>query len=323
MPPSHHSSSHHSSSHRSSHSSSHHSSSRSRSSSHSSHSSSHSSYSYSARSRTPHIPRVRERRHQPVGYMSGGGRTVSRYHMQSHDYDYYPVSWTAPDGRRFEKGYYDEEGNYYRNVFVPGTTLLLSCTYCGNQMLYSCKEGELPCCSNCGAQFQIDIMDRQPEAREDSAASVRRSAKIAVVLLIIFMAMTFGSCALFVMVGTAITIFGDSPSRTVTTETASRKNSVYVEEIGRTCYLDGEDWYDSETKCWFWFNDEETPYQWQYWYEDISSDYWDYGWMEYSSDEDTWYVEVQDGQWVVLPEIYDTSSLWHFTDEYTDPFAEE
>ena len=30
------------------------------------------------------------------------------------------------------------------------------CEYCGNHMMYTCKEGELPECSGCGAQLEKD-----------------------------------------------------------------------------------------------------------------------------------------------------------------------
>ena len=105
-----------------------------------------------------------------------------------------------------------------------------------------------------------------------------------------------------------------------TKSTSTVKNSIYVDEIGRTCYKDGEDWYDSVTQCWFWYNNEESPYQWQYWYEGISSDYGDYGWMEYDMDDNAWYVEASDNNWVHLPDNYDTSKLWHMNDEYVNDY---
>ena len=50
---------------------------------------------------------------------------------------------------------------------------------------------------------------------------------------------------------------------------------------------------------------------WQYWYEGISSDFGDYGWMEWDKDEKEWYIEEYDGEWIILPEEYDRSRLWH------------
>ncbi|MBO4637636.1 MAG: hypothetical protein J5685_10875 [Clostridiales bacterium] len=89
-------------------------------------------------------------------------------------------------------------------------------------------------------------------------------------------------------------------------------SDLYVEEIGRTCTWDaGEEWYyDSVTDCYFCYDNGA----WQYWYEAISSDYGDYGWMEYDEDEKQWYIEYDDGEWEVLPDSYDTSNLWHIAE---------
>ena len=137
MPPSGHSSSHHSSSHHSSHSSSHHSSyssSRSHSSysSHSSHSTSHHSPSVIAargnyRSNTVHH---RTRTSQPYGWNNATHGSVGHFFGASHDYDYYPQAWTAPDGKYFEEGYYDENGQHYDNMVMVGAETMLTCTYC-------------------------------------------------------------------------------------------------------------------------------------------------------------------------------------------------
>ena len=95
--------------------------------------------------------------------------------------------------------------------------------------------------------------------------------------------------------------------------------SIYVEEIGRTCYQDGENMYDMESDCWFWWNTDLLPAQWQYWYEGISSDFGDYGWMEYSDDEDKWYIEVADGVWKEL-KGYNTDGCWHFENAYINNY---
>ena len=336
MPPSHHSSSHHSSSH---HSSSHHSSSHHSSSyrSHSSHSSSHHSYSgsrssgsgffFGSPSRAVHRSvSVRPRVNQPTGW-HGAADSIRHYRQRNHDYDYYPQAWTAPDGRTFEEGYYDENGNHYRNLFVPGSSLMMVCEYCGNHMMYTCKEGELPVCPGCGAQFKPDVTDYvQTDAQaypSSPANSPQRLAKVAVLVVVFFAAIHFvATIAMTILMAVLSSGSGSGSSSYSSSPTAAsrRADSIYVEEIGRDCYRDGDDWYDSKTQCWFWFNDEQKPYQWQYWYEGISSDYGDYGWMEFDMDEQRWYIERRDGDWIVLPDKYDTSKLWHFTDEYVDPF---
>ena len=74
-------------------------------------------------------------------------------------------------------------------------------------------------------------------------------------------------------------------------------DSVYIPEIDRTCYFDGEYYYDNETQCYFWYNQELTPAIFQYWYEDFSSQYGDYGWLEYDEIENAWYVETSYDNW--------------------------
>lgn len=71
--------------------------------------------------------------------------------------------------------------------------------------------------------------------------------------------------------------------------------------------------YDPVSDCYLWYNTDMEPAIWQYWYEGISSDYGDYGWMEY--EEGTWYVEAGEENWIVLNESkYDMSKVWHFAD---------
>lgn len=323
MPPSRHSSSHHSSSHHSSHSSSHHSSSRS----HSSHSSGHHGSSvFSSRSNyRSSSPVLRKRTSQPYGWNSAAHGAVRHFICSSHDYDYYPQGWTASDGRSFEEGYYDENGQHYNNMVMVGGTTVLKCEFCENRMVYQWKEGAIPVCDKCGAQFQIDITDKEKTAygsgvRNNTGfksvlSQIPFIGKIAIATFLLCILLPF-----FVIAAGLFLSFNSGSSPAETRKAESVKNSVYVEEIGRTCYLDGEDWYDSQTKCWFYYNDTVSPYQWQYWYEGISSDYGDYGWMEYDMSEGAWYIETDDGNWVHLPGNYDTKNLWHMTDEYVNAY---
>ncbi len=334
MPPSRHSSSHHSSSSsrsHSSHSSSHRSSSSSRS--HSSHSSSHHSSSYSSsrgsslfssrsNHRSSYTPVRRTRTSQPYGWNDVEHGTVSHFHCSSHDYDYYPQSWTAGDGRHFEEGYYDENGRHYNNMIMAGGTTMLKCDYCGNRMVYQWQEGALPTCDKCGAQFQVDITDKQePEAAYGgysggSTGGLSRTLKRILVLVGVIIALQVFGAILLMILGPGLMQRYEQdpvdPGKSVYSET----NEIYVKEIGRTCVLDGTDWYDSTSDCWFYFYDG----QWQYWYEGISSDYGDYGWMEYDMGEKAWYIEISDGNWVHLSGSYDTSRLWHMTDEYVNAY---
>jgi hypothetical protein len=102
-------------------------------------------------------------------------------------------------------------------------------------------------------------------------------------------------------------------------------DSIYIDVLGRECYWDDEYecYYDEETDCYFVYADEVNPPEWQYWYEGISSDYGDYGWMSYHYDEGLWYIETSSGNWEVLPDRYDTSDLWHVPEMGTGKYMEQ
>ena len=75
---------------------------------------------------------------------------------------------------------------------------------------------------------------------------------------------------------------------------------------------DADSYYDASTECWLWYNTDVEPPIWQYWYEGISSDYGDYGWMEH--DSSGWYIEKSQNNWIQLPAQYDTSKLWYIVE---------
>lgn len=70
-----------------------------------------------------------------------------------------------------------------------------------------------------------------------------------------------------------------------------------------------QSYYDTDSELWAWYNTDVEPKLWQYWYEPISGDYGDYGWMEYENG--VWYIESRSGNWIPVPEKYDISPLWH------------
>ena len=96
----------------------------------------------------------------------------------------------------------------------------------------------------------------------------------------------------------------------------SGKNAYKISEDGfatdKTLTWDSsfESFYDSDSDCWVWYNTDVEPPVWQYWYEGISSDFGDYGWMEH--DADGWFIEASYGDWIELPAEYDASGLWYF-----------
>lgn len=84
---------------------------------------------------------------------------------------------------------------------------------------------------------------------------------------------------------------------------------------------DEQSYYDEDSGLWLWYNTDVSPNLWQYWYEPISEDFGDYGWMEY--EDGTWYIETDAGNWIAVPDNYDTTPLWYIagTDANIDPDA--
>lgn len=84
-----------------------------------------------------------------------------------------------------------------------------------------------------------------------------------------------------------------------------------VQGIGRDCDWSNEyqSYYDAQTGCYFVYNDDVDTPETQYWYEGFSDRYGDYGWMAYDESSQTWYVEVDYGEWEA---VFDPPSyFWH------------
>ena len=343
--PSHHSSSSHSSHSSSHHSSSHHSSSHS----HSSHSSSYHSSSSHSRSSYISAPVYRSRTNQPTGYH---GSSPKIYRCKTHDYSYYPDSWTDSEtGKTYQAGYYDEFGNFYEDVVVTpggviptGTKVLCHCEFCDSKFVREWQEGELAC-PNCGGT--VKVISHMDEAAPDSGGTYMGSSssggkkwggRIAGIVIAVLLAPCFLGGLLEACEDDSDT--GTYNSGTEYSSTESTENSEntsfgdkmflkksgdgyeittsddYSEHVDDPDYkrlvLDDEgNYYDSETEGYAYYNTDLSPVQFQYWFEGISSDYGEYGWMEYDEDQKRWYIEASEGNWVVLPDSYDQSRLWY------------
>jgi hypothetical protein len=96
-------------------------------------------------------------------------------------------------------------------------------------------------------------------------------------------------------------------------QTDDRHDPIYVSALGRDVPWNStyDSYYDKQTDCYFFLNTDVDPAIWQYWFEGISSDYGDYGWLEWDAREQRWYVQTGENKWEVLPENKG-SDLWHF-----------
>ena len=337
MPPSRHSSSSRSSS-RSSSSRSSHSRSSSRSSSHSrsSHSSSYGGYSRhtgSSHSSTRYVtPPRKQRINQPTGYRGTAAMSTSMFRSTRHDYVYYPDSWRDEiTGRNFESGFYDELGNHYNHVVIKNGAnyeTRASCDYCGTEIKLNWTEGALPSCPNCGALLHEVMQDAIVEDKLQDVPQYVPSTytgstgkgwigKFITSMLVVFLGICGMTAAMKALQRKNLSSYNAGLNETVQATADENDEGFFVEEIGRTCYWydEYESYYDEESDCYFWY--KEADEVWEYWYEGISSDYGDYGWMQYDYFDEAWYIEVSDGDWQVLPDKYDASSLWHMKESGT------
>ena len=258
----------------------------------------------------------RPRKNQPSGFvLRDPSRQIRRIHTVRHDYIFYPNDWVTDSGESFQQGYYDENGVRYNNVAVQDTSMIFTCEYCGTQINAVWKEGEALSCPNCGAPLKPDIIDNpdstpeyDPQEMQDlpnSREGVSRGKASRPRILLLAVALIAITSAVLNGVKGRI----QSQQQNVQEVTYYADNSLYVDAIGRTCYLDGDNYYDKQTDCWFWYNEEFDT--WQYWYEGVSSEYGDYGWMEFDDEEGIWYIQAENGEWIQLPQDQIKSYFWH------------
>ena len=66
-------------------------------------------------------------------------------------------------------------------------------------------------------------------------------------------------------------------------------------------------YYDDLSDGYAWYDEKRE--KWKYWFNGISSDYKDYGWMVYKPEG--WRIQRDRVDWIKLPEKYDRSKLWY------------
>ena len=295
-----------------------------------------------------HRPRV----NQPLGFLISGLARPSYYYGRRHDYVYYPESWVDEStGKSYEKGYYDENGQYYNNVAFRKDgryeNVLCHCPYCDRETILNLDAGDSAMlnleCPHCGGTMEVrsqldDILSQPAENTHtyNSEESLRNAFPkkkkrkkiwpwIAAALI------AFGLYGNFLdrQEESYYQSYNTVEPLTIT-ETVGATNA---EQIGDTVYLNSvggnvytfapsgaksgdkvlkwmdeyDSYYEAQSDCYLGYNDSVGI--WQYWYEGISSDFGDYGWMEHY--EDGWFIEASEGNWIALPSGYDSSGLWY------------
>ena len=302
-------------------------------------------------STAPTPPKRRPRVNQPSGFRAVGGRGPSYFYGRGHDYVYYPIAWIdTATGTSYEKGYYDENGQRYENVSFEENgkyeNVLCHCPYCEQDSILNLDADKVQMhnlqCPNCGGPMEIRS---QLDTRTDTAARAtarnvtqmeptrskpkekkRRGLIALIVLAALWLFGRFG---------------GDAEEPASYSSQNNATQQIYVlddadlwdevitlTQTGDHAYSIGDEggyadkqlvwdseadsYYDADSDCWLWYNTDVDPAIWQYWYEGISSDFGDFGWMEH--DDTGWYVEASAGNWIALPDTYDTDSLWYIID---------
>ena len=88
---------------------------------------------------------------------------------------------------------------------------------------------------------------------------------------------------------------------------------IYIAELDRDVPWMGQIncYYDAQTRCRFYLNEESDPGFWMYRFDDIAAEYGDYGWMKWDDSENCWYIQTDSEVWEPLPEKYSRIPLWH------------
>lgn len=195
------------------------------------------------------------------------------------------------------------------------------CRYCDNTFMLSLTGSESIVCPVCGAPVsQSDIADMRAAAAptpvyntgmQTTGGTVRRRKFSVVKVLVIAVIVIALYNAARSYVDRSLYNSGDSSGGSYA---SANEDSIYVPALSRTVYWNDEynSYYDQPTDCYFFKNEDIDPAEWEYWYEGISSDYGEDGWMEWDEAEKRWYINTSGDNWIVLPSKYDTSRLWHF-----------
>ncbi len=258
-------------------------------------------------------------------------------------------------GQAYRAGYYDESGQYYENVafYEDGKykNVICQCEYCDTVTKIDWTEGGPLICAQCGGTMKIlsaldeytqdpnydharrmpgyvDYADRNAAPARAAVPSGTSGSSRSRSLFRISLVLIAVAAAVGLIYGIACRKARPSVDPSALSNPELFGYTFYVNQVspGVYCYADcgsgdkrlvwdsGEESYrDSDSGLWLWYNTDVEPPLWQYWYEPISGDYGDYGWMEY--EDGSWYIEVERGRWMPVPDSYDLSPLWHIDPE--------
>ena len=248
---------------------------------------------------------------------------------KEHDYRLFESDWKDKNRIEHKAGWYDEHNNRYDAAAFEGFT------------------GATCICGNCGQSSSLDIRDQSVTQYE--CPNCHYIVKVAIEKEDEVKALTslgkeyFGSIKfkIFCAVLAALIVFGSmvgipnipAINEKQITQESTKELGLRLKNVGNDRYVctksaspdktlvwDGENYHDTELDLYVWYN--ESAEQYQYWYKPISEHYGDYGWMEYDSVDGHWYIEKENGKWIVVPDEYDTSKLYHIEDSKINSIIE-
>ncbi|MBQ7676876.1 MAG: hypothetical protein IJT32_01460 [Lachnospiraceae bacterium] len=251
-----------------------------------------------------------------------------------------------------ENGNYYEDVVFSRHGQVlDSATAVCRCDFCRSEDSRPWAEREKPC-THCGGTMtvisQVDEMEGDSGewdvVKNRAAGEGGVKNKGCLIALLVCVGILVAPCLLAVPIGILGAILGWDLDEDSTYDASDSSAYVSEYELEDTMYLEGNgtsytlttqeeyrdsyeegnykrlvldsdgNYYDKESDCYVYLNDYIDPPQFQYWYEGISSEYGDYGWMEYDEDEDAWYIEVEEDEWKRLSNTgfaVEESRLWH------------
>ena len=283
-----------------------------------------------------------------------GSLRPTYYYGKQHDYVYYPESWTdETSGKSYEKGYYDENGQYYASVSCPkdGTyeNVICHCPYCEQDTILNLTTEAAGShhlqCPHCGGPMEIQseleeylnpaaenthVYQSEESLRKFTANKPKKKKRRWIIAAAVL--------AVLLCIGSAVEDSGEygysngqsiQQIHSIESDTSGFGSEIRLVSNGQNSYSyasansqtfdkrlvwdrDADSYYDADSDCWLWYNTDVSPAIWQYWYEGISSDYGDFGWMEH--DTNGWYIEQSEGSWIELPDRYSSSDLWYISE---------
>ena len=124
----------------------------------------------------------RKRTNQPQGYLAGAHHNAApvTHFCRRHNYLYYPYSWTdEATGSEYEQGYYDEDGQYYKDVVFMEDgkykNVVCQCEYCDSITKLDWTEGGALICPQCGGSMKI-LSTLDEYTQDPQYAEARRQA---------------------------------------------------------------------------------------------------------------------------------------------------